>query len=96
MISKFQACIIIFILYILTGILNYWRLTLEDRNGSEALQHILFIITLITGFLSLPLTIPSFMLLTLYTGRVIRQDDRRIKELESENILLRAENGHRY
>ena len=96
MISKFQACIIIFILYIVTGILNYWRLALEDSNSSNGLQNTLFGITLLTGLLSAPLTVPSFVLLFLYTRRIIRQDDRKIKELESEIIYLRAENGRRY
>ena len=92
MIGKFEACLIMFGLYVITAILHYWQLKLEDSNSSYGLQNLLCIVTLATGFLSLPITLISFGIQFLYANRVIKQNDRQISELRTQVILLSAEN----
>lgn len=92
MISEFQGCLIIFALYIVTVILHYWLLNLEDNSRSPILQKILSFVVLATGFFSIPLTLPTFVFTFLHVDRAIRKEDRKSSELESEIINLRAEN----
>ena len=64
---------IVFYLYIITALLNYYRLRLEDDNKRPVLQNIILIITLITGLLSLPLTLASLGISMLYSNRRSKQ-----------------------
>lgn len=75
---------IMFILYIVSALMNLYRLGLEDRSERPGLQRVLLIVTFITGFLSLPVTLFSFGILSLYSNRMSRICDRDINAAKIE------------
>ena len=60
---------IMFILFVVTALINFYRVDLENKNEKPGLQNILLIIQFITGFLSLPVTFVGFAIIMLYMSR---------------------------
>ena len=77
--------LIMFVLYVVTSIINIWQLKLEDSNSNPSLQKILVILMFITGFLSLPITLVSFGIIYFTVARIDRNHQSEINKIRIES-----------
>lgn len=83
MLERLDAWQIMIILHFVAMLSHHCLRKLEDQGGKLALEKILFVVVLITGFLSLPISIVS--LASVYLNSL-----RLNKELESKDIEINA------
>lgn len=83
MLERLDAWQIMIILYFVAMLSHHCLRELEDQGGKPALEKILFVVVLIAGFLSLPISIVALVSVHLNSLRLN-------KELESKNIEINA------
>ena len=83
MFERLDAWQIMIILCFVAMLSHHCLRELEDRGGKPALEKVLFIVVLITGFLSLPISIVALASVHLNSQRLN-------KELESKDIEINA------
>lgn len=83
MLENLESWQIMFFLYVISSILNIWQLKLEDNNESPGLQKLLILLMIVTGILSLPVTLISLGINYFTVSRLNQKHD-------SEIISLRA------
>lgn len=77
--------LIIFILYVLAALLNFYRLRLEDSLCYPHLQNVLLVVSIIFAILSLPVSVVCFCIGQLYMGRVINQHEHEMQKLRLQS-----------
>ena len=60
---------IMFILFVISALINFYRVGLENRNEKPGLQNVLLVLQFITGFLSFPVSLVGFGIIMLYMSR---------------------------
>lgn len=83
MLERLDAWQIMIILYFVAMLSHYCLRELEDRGDKPVLEIILFVVALITGFLSLPISIVAYASVHLSSLRLN-------KELQSKDIEINA------
>lgn len=73
--------LIMFVLYVVSSIFNFWQLKLNDNNSNPFLHKILIILMFITGLLSLPITFVSFGITYFTVDRIDRQHQSEINRI---------------
>lgn len=86
MLHNIESYQIMFILYIITALINYYRLRLEDENRNQGLQNVLLVLTFILAFLSLPITLVSSGISYLYSKRQNELHNREIRQAQIKII----------
>lgn len=85
MFNKVESYQIMFILFIVTALINYYRLHLEDEKRNQGLQKVLLVLTCVLAFLSLPITLVSLGISYLYSKR---QNDMHNREIRQAQIKI--------
>lgn len=81
MLEKFESWQIMFFLYVISSVFHIWYIKLEDNNESPSLQKFLMVLSIITGFLSLPISLVSLIITYFRVSRIERRSQAEIDEI---------------